>query len=258
MRPGSEKALELFKSGSEKEFRSSLNIYSACVHAVATKKKRPELEQLNNFWQNEVPSLQCLTLKQLSDITRFKLTRGKMRPLQKIVDSNNNSKVVDCTSRAFALLKAGSWIKGLELLVDELNGIGVATASCIAAPIRPDLCPFMSDEVIESVTDGGPRLYTMECYKRVQKALTDKADWLNVRCDEKDWNAEMVGCSLWSAANASVFSLSVGAVESCRSGPVVPGRAENGKSCSSSGFSAGNKNTEDSEAPSKKKQKLIK
>ena len=47
-----------------------------------------------------------ITLAELSRVMKWKLTRGKMRPLQKLVDGNSDGDVVQLSQRAILLVSA--------------------------------------------------------------------------------------------------------------------------------------------------------
>jgi len=101
--------------------------------------------------------------------------------------------VVRISTAAFKYLSEGKWEQAFNSIT-ALKGIGVATASAIFAPFRPDLIPFMADEVIDS-TCVGKRDYTMKVYKYLRDKCISKAKELGT-----GWDAEMVGKALWVRA----------------------------------------------------------
>ena len=209
-RPGSDRAAALFKTGPIEDWTAALAAYDETVRAVGAKKKiESELVQLNNWWVREVPALESMTARELSRLARFKMTRGKMRPLQKLVDSNKDAHVVSVTQSAFKLLRAGNWKACIEQLAD-LKGIGIATASFMAAAIRGDLCPAMADETIEG--GGFAREYNLATYEQLRAALVSKANALNAE-ERKgaEWSAELVGRSLWTVATRAALGLATAA-----------------------------------------------
>lgn len=168
--------------------------------------------QLNEFWLKELPACDVLTCKQLSDISKFKLCRGKMRPTQNLVDSNSESAVRACSTRAFTLLRQKKPdVEAALTAIAELKGVGVATATYILAPLSPAVIPAMADEVCEAVT--GAREYTIETFRAIQRALVDKARELNADADAeaagegKEWTAESVGRALWSCAACTAYGV---------------------------------------------------
>lgn len=88
----------------------------------------------------------------------LKLSRGKFRPLQKLLDSNSPEEVVIFSTQAFEYMKNSepfgssvkkeahkNWKKAIKSLMN-LKAVGVATY--ILAPFFPELVPFMSDEAM--------------------------------------------------------------------------------------------------------------
>jgi hypothetical protein len=152
------------------------------IKLISEKKKKPELITLNYYYYNDlrksVNKKKYLTLKELSNIMRYKLMLGKMRPLQKKVDGNDPNTVIKITKEAFELLQAGNLIEGLKKLIDNLDGIGIATASYIGALIRPDICPIMYDEVIMELT--GPKIkYDLKTYIKIQEKIMEIVNNIN-------------------------------------------------------------------------------
>ena len=151
-----------------------LKEHDRIVKLISEKKKKPELITLNYYYYNDlrksVNKKKYLTLEELSNIMRYKLMLGKMRPLQKKVDGNDPNKVINITKEAFELLKVGNLIEGLKKLIDNLDGIGIATASYIGALVRPDICPIMYDEVIVELTSTKIK-YDLKTYIIIQKKI---------------------------------------------------------------------------------------
>ena len=197
-RPGTVHARALFESESLMEWEKWFKLYHKAVETVAKKKKQTNLIDLDSFVYNELKEAALartpphMKLSELSDLMKWKLIRGKFRPLQKLVDSNSESAVNTHTEEGLKLLKDGNWIKAIDAF-SKLKGIGVATASAIGSVFCPELCPFMADEVIECVSVK--RDYTMKIYKELQEQLVRKAAAIG-----SGWNAEMVSKALWSCA----------------------------------------------------------
>jgi hypothetical protein len=200
-RLGSRFARELFESELDTECENKWKEYDSkyreAVRVVATMKKRPELNELDQFLHNELPQLvrsrspPHILHSELAQIMKWKLTRGKFRPLQKLVESNDKSKVVDFSTTAFQELENKNLQRAFDAIC-QLKGVGVATASAIFAFVAPDLAPFMADEVIESATSAG-RDYNMRTYLSMCESLREKARRLR-------WDLERVGRTLWTCA----------------------------------------------------------
>ena len=198
-RPGAAQAREVFLAAPTDEWEGLKGRYSDAILAVANKKRKPELPGLDAFWREDLlaavsqRSPRLVTLGELSRVMQWKLLRGKFRPLQKIVDSNNAKQVESVSQAAFRCLDAGNW-KGAFEHMTKLRGIGQATASAVLAPFDPRNCPFMADEVMEAVLNG-QRDYTAKIYCAMRTALVEKAEQLG-----EGWTAEDVGRALWTKA----------------------------------------------------------
>lgn len=184
-----------------------LSNYVHAITLLSKEKKKPILIELDTFWHREFPlliqsrSMPYMNLHELSKIMSWKLTRGKMRPLQKLLDSNNPKTVEIQSKKAFQLCQTGQW-KDAMIALMELKAVGPATASAILAPLFPCDCPFMADEVLEEVS--GKREYTMQAYETMRTYLLAKAIELTRNAKEQGkpykWTAEEVGRAIWSHA----------------------------------------------------------
>jgi len=195
--------IELFNSEDPKDYQKILEKYEGKNETKIgniLKSKSTLFSELEHFYKNELhESIQkksYMTLDELSKLMKYKLIRGKFRPsLQKKIDGNNPEIVISSTKDAIKLLHDGNWQAGLKVLIDNLDGVGIATASYIGAIVRPDLCPIMSDEVIQLIC--GKLDYTMKCYKSIQNVLVEKAAKLNShhtsKKDDIYWTPYLVG-----------------------------------------------------------------
>lgn len=154
LRPGSAEARQLFcKPVDVIEWNRLIMSYSSAIAILSKEKKKPELISLDQTVSN-IPieankrHPKRLILKEVSQVMAWKLIRGKARPLQKLVDSNTEAVVQECSTIALQHLDQGDWKKAIDSLT-VLKGIGPATASAILAPISGD-CPFMADEVFHT------------------------------------------------------------------------------------------------------------
>jgi len=195
----------LFNSATPEQWHKALQYYEHAIAAVSKQKKKPELIALDKWLQESfAEQVKChgdvMNHKQLSDAMRWKLTRGKMRPLQKLVESNSDESVQSASKRSFSEAKAGYWKRALQSLM-ALRGVGPATASAILAPLFPKILPFMSDECLEAARPGGCRDYTIMAYEEMRDELVSKAASIGA-----DWTAEQVGKAVWAT---SVLRLSL-------------------------------------------------
>ncbi|CAO1614173.1 unnamed protein product [Parajaminaea phylloscopi] len=138
-----------------------------------------------------------LESKELKEVTRWKLARGKFRPtLPGLVASNTEDQVREVTQRAFRTLHAdpqegprgktvSSPLAALKILC-ELRGVGPATASLLLSIASPSDEGFMSDESWYCLPKLAGRKvgYTEADWKRW------KAEW-EVRLQE--WTQEEKG-----------------------------------------------------------------
>lgn len=212
LRQGSAEAREFLRSNDTSCWLAMLQNYGKIIHAMdSLKKSPPSLSELDTFWMIEYPEIvkskdvKSFSLSELSNIMKWKLARGKARPLQKLVDSNDPKTVVKVSTDAFQILDISSsnWSKAMDILC-QLKGIGEATASAILAPIYPELCPFMADEVIEATTDFG-RKYDRKTYLSLRPVLISKAEQLNKLQTNHHWTAEDVGKAIWVRAKMTIF-----------------------------------------------------
>ncbi len=209
---------KLYECDDPKIWAVYLSKYDEVIKLLSTNKKKDELIQLDKWlWNNLKNDVfdryksnkdngYYLTKLELLNIMKWKLLRGKFRPLQKLVDSNTEDNIKLHTGKALSILfdasnkKKNKWEDALKELT-MLKGIGIATASIILSLFAPKDCAFMSDEVIGSVYDNKVD-YTMKIYKIVQSKLTDKANTLNNASGNKNnniiWDTEMLGKALWT------------------------------------------------------------
>lgn len=136
-------------------------------------------------------------LEDLKRIMRWKLLRGKWRPLMRLVVQNSDATVRKCSKEARAFAEKNETKKALQAFC-KLKGIGAATASAILAPIYPKCFAFMADECLETVI--GKRTYTLSTYLRFLDRIDAKAKEMKVTCAQ---------CSnaMWSCAMLSFKSL---------------------------------------------------
>jgi hypothetical protein len=111
-----------------------------------------------------------ITQQELSNITTWKLKRGKWRPrLQTLVNSNEDASVRAASAAAFATVDSDPGA-AIDALCD-LKGVGPATAAAVLAILRSDVA-FMSDELLRTVPAmNGQLKYT----KKVFLTLLDES-----------------------------------------------------------------------------------
>lgn len=164
------------------------------LNLIVIKKNKPELIKLDLWKRNDFPmsvkKRGYITKKDMSKILDWKLTRGKMRPLQKLFETNSSEDCKKASKLCLQLLYEKKYIEALVSLT-ILHGIGIATSSAILSSLVPNELPFMSDEVIECVTEN--KVYTLNVYLKVRtylKKMEKKYD--------NHFTAESVGMLIWS------------------------------------------------------------
>jgi len=175
-RPGTKSAATFFNECEDTEIWSNILLrYDEALNIVSLTKKIPKsLIELDRYWRFKFPEIVLarsephFNLEEFSKIMAWKLLRGKMRPLQKLCDSNCPNLVVTASTKALKLLasKKPDW-KNAIIALTELKAVGEATASALLAPLFPAVCPFMSDEVLE-ITFGSR---FMECRERRKNSV---------------------------------------------------------------------------------------
>lgn len=171
-----------------------MELYNKAIKYIALKKNKPELIKLDIWKRSEFPIIikkkGYISKRDMSKIIQWKLTRGKMRPLQKLFKTNSSE---DCKKTSKLCLQLLSEKKYIEALVSLtiLHGIGIATSSAILSSLVPNELPFMCDEVIERVTTN--KSYTLNVYLKVRTYLKKMA-----KKYDNHFTAESVGMLIWS------------------------------------------------------------
>lgn len=188
------------------EWYRYLSLYINALEIVSLEQKRPNLVELDRRVHITIPeeirkrTPQHMIHQELADVMKWKLSRGKFRPLQKLVESNTSLSVVDASTDCFRYLNDGNWEEAFESIT-KLRGVGVATASALCSLLSPELCPFMADEVLESVNSES-REYSMRSYTVMREQLLAKAAELG-----GDWNTELVGRAMWTCGVIESYEL---------------------------------------------------
>mmetsp|Transcript_13253 Transcript_13253/g.13314 ORF Transcript_13253/g.13314 Transcript_13253/m.13314 type:complete len:267 (+) Transcript_13253:126-926(+) len=207
-RPGTKFAEALMQTDEEAKWIFAKSHYDTAIKITANIRKNNKLKELDNWWRKELFSVvqarspRHITLPELEKIMRWKITRGQDRPmLIGLINQNSAKAVISASQISFQKLSQNDWKAAINALT-VLRGVGPATASCVLAPFSPSLCPFMSDEVLETCT-GRKREYTLKAYENMRAVLCTKATnsskvWTN------EWTAEDLGQALWAHAIISL------------------------------------------------------
>lgn len=135
-----------------------------------------------------------ITQAELVMIMKWKLMRGKMRPLLKQIEALTEEAVQTATRNGFEILKqsldAEHIRKAVDAIAKPLKGVGPATASAVLAKYSSSL-PFMSDAGLIAV--NGNTDYTVKAYMAYYHGITAKCAQLNSDRQSKYlWTAKTV------------------------------------------------------------------
>lgn len=162
-----------------------------------------DLVSLDLFWREGLVAsvrgrdTMYLTREELIKVMKWKLTRGKFRPLLKKLEMNSGLLVEQCSRAAFSLAESGD-IDGAMRELCALTCVGPATASAVLAPFYPSDAPFM-DDVPLMLLHENPK-YTAKEYKDLRAELKRMATELG-----GGLTAEGVGRALFVVALASAL-----------------------------------------------------
>jgi hypothetical protein len=168
-----------------------LNGYTAIPHKVSDAEKFALLDK----WYHSLDVRRgFITKNDLVEIMRWKLTRGKMRPLLKKIEALTEQEVQLATYNGINCLRAeinDDHIRAaLNALSKPLKGIGPATASAVLALWNHAL-PFMSDAGL--IATGNNLDYTVPTYLKYYHTLTAKVNQLNTDGHtNRQWTAKEV------------------------------------------------------------------
>ncbi|XP_010486915.1 PREDICTED: uncharacterized protein LOC104764988 isoform X1 [Camelina sativa] len=189
-------------------WKEALSSYESRIESL----NKPELVSLDQFYRNELPCLlhdrdpnPYLTTSELSQLMKWKLSRGKWRPrLLDFVSSLDDSVVKSASEKAFkSLPDISKAVKELTVL----KGVGPATASAVLAAYAPDIAPFMSDEFYFWVNSnvegkamevalGSSKDYSLKQYLLFVTKLHDKSKELKLK---GEWDGPSdIERALWS------------------------------------------------------------
>jgi hypothetical protein len=183
----------LWKSDEAAAWRAALESYEAVIDAQGVAR----LAELDRWYRNELPTAIAgrrtphVTHDELVRVTEWKMARGIFRPRNLVLVRGNPPATVEKTSTA-ALAAIPDPKRPIALLA-ELDGVGPATASAIAAAAAPDLYPFFDELVGAQVPGLGTLAFTPAYYARYAAALRDRAEKLG-----RPWTPSTVEQALWA------------------------------------------------------------
>jgi hypothetical protein len=155
------------------------------------------LPELDRWYHAELPAAiagrapaRC-THAELVRVTEWKMARGVWRARNLVLVRGNDAARVEEVSAA-ALAKAPHPTAPISTLA-ELDGVGPATASAVAAAAAPEVYPFFDELVAAAVGTLGPVAFTLAYYARYAAALRERAARLGGA-----WTPARVERALWA------------------------------------------------------------
>jgi len=150
----------------------SLEAFNNAIKTIAEKKNKPILISLTEYYNNIYPlnivRNQYISKEDLVQVFNYKITRGKFRPLLKLIMANDEKTIIEVSKFALVLLKQGKILESITALT-KLSGVGPATSSMLLAALDGN-APFMDDSVLELIV--GQRKYTLNEFEIIKKELT--------------------------------------------------------------------------------------
>lgn len=186
---------DLWNTPTPAPWQRALDRYDA---VIAAQRVRP-LPELEQWYAHELPGRiaarrpRHLTHAELVRVTEWKMARGVWRARNLALVKGNAPEVVERASRE-ALGTMPDPRRPIALLA-ELDGVGPATASAVAAAADPATYPFFDDLVAAQVPGLGKVAFTPAYYARYADALRARASQLG-----PSWTPVMVERALWAHA----------------------------------------------------------
>jgi hypothetical protein len=183
----------LWKSDSPADWKAALDAYEAVIERQGVAR----LAELDRWYRNDLPaaiaarSTPHVTHDEMVRVTEWKMARGIFRPRNLVLVRGNPPERVTKTSTA-ALASIPDPRRPIALLA-ELDGVGPATASAIAAAAAPDVYPFFDELVGAQVPGLGTVAFTPAYYAKYAAALRDRANALG-----SSWTPSTVEQALWA------------------------------------------------------------
>jgi len=187
---------DLWTADAEAPWRAALDGYAA----VVARQGVAPLAELDRWYREELPGAIAgrrpaphVTHAELVRVTEWKMARGVWRARNLVLVRGNEPAAVERTSAA-ALAAVPHPIAPIATLA-ELDGVGPATASAVAAAAAPEVYPFFDELVAAQVPGLGKVAFTLPYYARYAAALRDRAAALGA-----SWTPATVERALWANA----------------------------------------------------------
>ena len=183
----------LWTSDAIDDWRTALASYES----VISRQRGEALPDVDRWYRLELPGLIIarkrphVTHAELVKLTEWKMLRGIWRARNlELVRGNDSALVVEKSGAALAAIPHPT--SPIATLA-ELDGVGPATASAVAAAASPDVYPFFDELVSAQVPRLGTVAYTVAYYGRYATALRERAAALGGH-----WTPVMVERALWA------------------------------------------------------------
>ena len=183
----------LWSSTSLDAWRRALDSYEA----VVARQGVARLAELDAWYRDDLPPAIAarrqahVTLAELVKLTEWKMARGVWRGRNLALVRGNAPDVVIATSTE-ALAAMPDPTAPIATLA-ELDGVGPATASAVAAAAMPDVYPFFDELVAAQMGLAGKLAFTLGYYAKYAAALRERAGQLG-----HGWTPVMVERALWA------------------------------------------------------------
>lgn len=195
--PISKPASLLYSSNDVSKWEQCLNLHEDAIAHVSARPRSGDLPELDKWLHRTWPKEGSLSKAALEKVLRWKLARGKWRPLMGRVQGNS-ANIVQASWKAALAARSKPGFKASDAVeaLTALDGVGPATASAILTPWFQDTA-FMSDEALEAA--GFAMKYDLKTYRNFSEALVERAAALGPK-----WTAASVEKALWACAVLSI------------------------------------------------------
>ena len=184
----------LWASTSEDRWREALRSYRGVIERQGVAR----LPDLDHWYRDELPDAiakrrpRHATHAELVKLTEWKMTRGVWRaPNLVLVKGNDAEHVKETTAAALA---SAPHPTGPVVALANLDGVGPATASALAAAAEPAMYPFFDELVAAQVPGLGTVKWTLGYYAKYAEALRARARALG-----DGWTPAMVEQAVWAS-----------------------------------------------------------
>jgi hypothetical protein len=183
----------LWSSPDPARWRLALRRYDAVIASQGVTK----LPDRDRWYRTELPEAiaarkpRYVTHPELVRLTEWKMSRGKWRARNLVLVKGNATETVKAVSAAGLALAPHPTAPISKIA--ELEGVGPATASAVAAAAEPGIYPFFDEVVAEQIPGLGPVAFTLGYYARYADCIRERATTLGSR-----WTPVMVERALWA------------------------------------------------------------